>query len=129
MLNGDTTSFDYMGDVPDRVCNGNISGGSRSYTHYFNTNCYVNPPADANGIAIHRGNERRNNLTGPVINNFDLSLGKAFGSWARDAKFKSALSPSTFSITRSGRALALPGSLPTRCWTTAVRTPQASSAT
>ena len=78
VLNGDTTSYDYMGDVPDRVCNGNLSGGSRSYTHYFNTNCYVNPPADANGIAIHRGNERRNNLTGPGINNFDLSLGKAF---------------------------------------------------
>lgn len=78
VFNGYTSSFDYMGDVPDQTCNGNLSRGDRTFTHYFNTDCYVDPPPDANNIAIHRGNERRNNLTGPGINNWDLSLGKSF---------------------------------------------------
>jgi hypothetical protein len=79
VFNGYTSSFDYMGDVPDQVCNANISGGDRSFTHYFNTDCFVEPPPDpATGIATHRGNERRNNLHNPGINNWDLSLGKSF---------------------------------------------------
>jgi hypothetical protein len=77
--NGYTSSFDYMGDVPDRVCNGNLSRGDRTFTHYFNTDCYVEPEPDPDtGIALHRGNERRNNLIGPGINNWDMSLGKSF---------------------------------------------------
>ena len=79
VFNGYTSSFDYMGDVPDQLCNGNLSRGSRSFTHYFNTDCYVEPSPDpATGVATHRGNERRNNLHNPGINNWDLSLGKAF---------------------------------------------------
>ena len=77
--NGYTSSFDFMGDVPDRTCNGNLSRGSRSFTHYFNTDCYVDPPPDPiTGIATHRGNERRNNLRGPGLNNWDMGLSKAF---------------------------------------------------
>jgi len=82
VLNGYTSSFDYMGDVPDRVCNGNLSRGDRTFTRQFNTDCYVNPgPDPITGIALHRGNERRNNLIGPGINNWDLSLNKAFALW------------------------------------------------
>jgi hypothetical protein len=79
--NGYTSSFDYMGDVPDRICNGNLSRGDRTFTRQFNTDCYVDPSPDSNGIAIHRGNERRNNLVGPGINNWDVSLNKAFALW------------------------------------------------
>jgi hypothetical protein len=78
--NGDTSSYDYMGDVPDRVCSGNLSGGDRTFTHYFDTSCFVNPPSispDTN-IATHRGNSGRNILRGPGINNWDMSLSKAF---------------------------------------------------
>lgn len=79
VFNGYTSSFDYMGDVPNQVCNGNLSRGSRSFTHYFNTDCYVEPvPDPVTGVAVSRGNERRNNLRNPGINNWDLSLGKAF---------------------------------------------------
>jgi hypothetical protein len=68
-----------MGDVPDRVCNANLSGGDRTFYHQFNTDCYVEPPPDPDtGFAIHRGNERRNNLVGPGINNWDMSLSKSF---------------------------------------------------
>ena len=45
VFNGYTSSFDSMGDVPDQDCNANIAGGERSFTHYFNTDCYVEPPA------------------------------------------------------------------------------------
>ena len=85
VLNGYTSSYDFMGDVPDRTCNGNLSRGSRTFTHYFNTNCYAEPAPDpsyfSQGIlnfASHRGDERRNNLVGPGINNWDVSLSKAF---------------------------------------------------
>lgn len=79
VFNGYTSSFDYMGDVPDRVCSGNLSGNQRSFTHYFNTDCFVEPAPDpVTGIATHRGNERRNVLWGPGINNWDMGLEKAF---------------------------------------------------
>jgi hypothetical protein len=79
VFNGYTSSFDYMGDVPNQVCNGNLARGSRSFTHYFNTDCYVEPlPDPVTGVAVSRGNERRNNLRNPGINNWDFSLGKAF---------------------------------------------------
>jgi hypothetical protein len=85
--NGYTSSYDYMGDVPDRTCNGNLPRGQRTFTHYFDTNCYVEPAAStdpnliAQGItnfAVHRGNESRNTLTQPGINNWDMGLQKAF---------------------------------------------------
>ncbi len=79
VFNGYTSSFDYMGDVPDQTCNANLPKGDRSFTHYFNTDCYVDPAPDpVTGIATHRGNERRNNLHNPGINNWDMGLGKAF---------------------------------------------------
>ena len=85
--NNYTSSYDYMGDVPDRTCSGNLSGGKRNFTHYFNTSCYVEPAASTDpalidqgitNFAVHRGNERRNSLTGPGIDNWDLGLQKTF---------------------------------------------------
>ncbi len=86
VYNGATSSYDFMGDVPDRTCNGNLARGSRTFTHYFNTDCYVEPAATTvyyNGqaiqnFAVHRGNERRNNLRQPGINNWDMGLQKSF---------------------------------------------------
>jgi hypothetical protein len=77
--NGYTSSFDYMGDVPDQVCDGNLSRGARTFTRHFNTDCYSEPlPDPATGIALHRGNEHRNSVVGPGINNWDMSLNKDF---------------------------------------------------
>lgn len=100
--NGYTSSFDYMGDVPDRTCNGNLSRGSRTFTKQFNTSCYVEPlPDPETGIADHRGNERRNNLNNPGINNWDMSLEKEFPLWSetRRVQFR-AESFNTFNHTQ-----------------------------
>jgi hypothetical protein len=87
VFNGYTSSYDYMGDVPDNTCNGNLARGNRSFTHYFNTDCYVEPAASTDptlinqgitNFAVHRGSERRNNLRGPGINNWDLGLQRSF---------------------------------------------------
>jgi hypothetical protein len=66
-----------MGDVPIRTCNGNLSGGNKSFLHYFNTNCFQDPPAGPAGIAVMRGNAGRNIIVGPGINNWDLALIKS----------------------------------------------------
>jgi hypothetical protein len=87
VYNGYTSSYDYMGDVPLQTCNANMARGSRSFTHYFNTSCFAEPAAStdptliAQGItnfAVTRGNERRNNLRQPGINNWDMGLQKSF---------------------------------------------------
>ena len=41
VFNAYTSSFDYMGDVPDQTCNANLSKGDRTFTRYFNTDCYI----------------------------------------------------------------------------------------
>ncbi|MFZ0738840.1 MAG: carboxypeptidase-like regulatory domain-containing protein [Candidatus Acidiferrales bacterium] len=78
ILNGSTSSFDYMGDVPIRTCNGNLPHGQRSFLEYFDTSCFTDPVAGPNGIAVTRGNSGRNIIYGPGINNWDLALIKGF---------------------------------------------------
>lgn len=79
VFNGDTSSFDYMGDVPSRTCNGNLSGGQGSFFRYFDTSCFVNAPdLNEDGIADFRGTAGRNIIRGPGINNWDLSIFKKF---------------------------------------------------
>lgn len=82
--NGDNTSYDYMGDVPVRTCNGNL-GGSSTFDRYFDTSCFVNPPTITGTIggnevemAAFRGNAGRNVITLPGINNWDVSVKKTF---------------------------------------------------
>jgi hypothetical protein len=77
--NGYTSSFDYMGDVDNQTCDGNLPRGERSFIRQFNTDCYVAPTPDPDtGIATHRGSQRRNNVRQPGINNWDMSLSKTF---------------------------------------------------
>ena len=86
VYNGATSSYDFMGDVPERTCNGHLARGNSTSNHYFNTDCYVEPAATTvyyNGqaiqnFAVNRGNERRNNLRQPGINNWDMGLQKSF---------------------------------------------------
>ena len=87
IYNGYTQSYDGMGDVPLQTCNANLSHGSKTFTNAFNTNCYVEPAAstdpyytnqDISNYAVTRGNERRNNVTQPGINNWDMGLQKSF---------------------------------------------------
>ena len=87
VFNGYTSSYDGMGDVPLQSCSGNLSRGSRTPEHEFNTNCYAEPTASTDpfylnqGItnyAVTRGNEHRDNLRQPGTNNWDMGLQKAF---------------------------------------------------
>jgi hypothetical protein len=82
-----TQSYDGMGDVPIQTCNGNLARGKRAFTSYFNTDCYTEPAASTdpyylglgiNNYAVTRGNERRNNLRQPGVNNWDMGLQKSF---------------------------------------------------
>jgi hypothetical protein len=93
-----TSSYDRMGDVPDRTCNGNLARGTRTFTRHFNTDCYVEPAAttviingqEVDNFAAHRGNEGRNNLVQPGINNWDMGLQKSvklFGE-GRELQFR-----------------------------------------
>jgi hypothetical protein len=99
VFNGSTSSYDGMGDVPVQTCNANLARGSRSITNSFNTNCYTEPAASTDpfyvsqGItnyAVTRGNEGRNELVQPGINDWDLGLQKAlrvFGE-GRELQFR-----------------------------------------
>jgi hypothetical protein len=87
VFNGYTSSYDGMGDVPIQTCNGNLARGKRSFSQAFNTNCYTEPAASTDpfylnqgitNFAVTRGNERRNNLSQPGTNNWDMGLQKAF---------------------------------------------------
>ncbi len=52
---------------PIRTCDGNLSSGSRSITHWFNTSCFTNP------APFSFGNSGRGLIVGPAL--FDLDLG------------------------------------------------------
>jgi hypothetical protein len=57
-------------DIPNRVCNGNVS--DHSLHEWFNTSCFVAQPEYA------FGNEGRNVLIGPGRNNMDFALHRNF---------------------------------------------------
>jgi hypothetical protein len=59
-----TTSY------PNRVCSGTLS--NPSLAEWFNTNCFVAPPSYV------YGNEGRNVLMGPAMNNLDFALHRIF---------------------------------------------------
>lgn len=56
------------GDRPDRVCNGNLSGGQRSIDRFFNLGCFVPPPQ------YTFGNAARGILVGPSHFNLDMGV-------------------------------------------------------
>jgi hypothetical protein len=72
-------------------CNPNLSGCARSYTHWFNTACYVSP-------ALYTfGNAGRNSLLGPKTKSVDMSLFKTFSLTPEGRAAKAAKSPSMLS--------------------------------
>jgi Carboxypeptidase regulatory-like domain/TonB-dependent Receptor Plug Domain len=68
---------------PDQVGDPNLSRGSRSRDHWFNTGAFV--PA----APFTFGNAARNNIIGPGMNNFDFSALKIFQfSEAKNIEFR-----------------------------------------
>ena len=110
VFNGYTSSYDGMGDVPLQTCSGNLAHGNRTITRQFNTSCYTEPAASTNpfylnqGItnyAVTRGDEGRNELVQPGINNWDMGLQKSFALFGegRELQFR-ADSFNTFNHTQ-----------------------------
>jgi hypothetical protein len=63
---------------PDRTCNGN--NGPQTVAEWFNTSCFTTAPLQA-ALAAGTptfGNEQRNALVGPPLNNLDFALLKNF---------------------------------------------------
>jgi hypothetical protein len=54
----------------DRICDGNLSGDSRTIDRWFDTSCFVNHPFG------RFGNSGNGVITGPGVNVFDLTLMK-----------------------------------------------------
>jgi hypothetical protein len=68
----DPSNTNTFGGMPDRICNGNLSSGQRSVNHWFNTSCFVNPPAG------RYGNSGVNILEGPGMHVHNATLLKRF---------------------------------------------------
>jgi len=68
---GTTTGNEGVSSRPDIVCDPNISRGSRTFAHQFNTDC-VKPPSDPS----RKGNAKNDELLGPGFMNWDISLFK-----------------------------------------------------
>jgi hypothetical protein len=68
----DPSHTNTVGGLPTQLCNGNLSAGQRSITHWFNASCYA-VPASGNF-----GNARPYSLIGPGFAANHLSLTKRF---------------------------------------------------
>ena len=60
---------------PNQICNAN-SGGARTPTNWFNTACFQRLTLASNAGQL--GNEGRNTVTGPPLNQTDISVFKTF---------------------------------------------------
>src|SRR5215469_17699334 len=69
-VNNSGAALGFFGNRPDQVCNGKLS--HPTVQEFFNTSCFVDPPAGVLGDAS------RTPLFGPNFVNFDASLFKAF---------------------------------------------------
>ena len=68
----DPSNTNTFGGMPDRICNGNLPSGQRSVNHWFDTSCFVNPPAG------RYGNSGVNILEGPGMHVHNATLLKRF---------------------------------------------------
>jgi hypothetical protein len=68
----DPSNTNTFGGIPDRVCNGNLPSGERTIDHWFDTSCFVVPPAG------RFGNSGSNVLEGPGLHVHNLTLSKRF---------------------------------------------------
>ncbi|HEV7746811.1 MAG TPA: carboxypeptidase regulatory-like domain-containing protein [Pyrinomonadaceae bacterium] len=57
---------------PDVICDPNANG-PHTFTQWYNTACFVNPPAGVNRV----GNAGRNTILGPSTTRFDATLAKS----------------------------------------------------
>jgi hypothetical protein len=58
--------------MPDRICNGNLPQDQRNINRWFDTSCFVNPPAG------RYGNSGVNILEGPGMHVHNVTLLKRF---------------------------------------------------
>ncbi|HKX00827.1 MAG TPA: TonB-dependent receptor [Bryobacteraceae bacterium] len=70
--NADPSNTNTFGGMPDRICNGNLPTGQRTVNHWFDTSCFVNPPAG------RFGNSGVNILEGPGMHVHNATLLKRF---------------------------------------------------
>lgn len=68
----DPSNTNSFGGLPDRVCNGNLPAGERSLDRWFDTRCFVNPPAG------RYGNSGANILEGPGMHAHNVTVVKKF---------------------------------------------------
>ena len=68
----DPSNTNTFGGLPNRVCNGNLAAGQRNINHWFDTKCFVNPPAG------RFGNSGANILEGPGLHAHNVTFVKTF---------------------------------------------------
>ena len=68
----DPSNTNSFGGFPDRVCNGNLDPGQRTLERWFDTSCFVNPPAG------RFGNSGANILEGPGMHVHNVTFVKNF---------------------------------------------------
>jgi hypothetical protein len=68
----DPSNTNTFGGLPDRICNGNLPAGERTVERWFDTSCFVAPPAG------RYGNSGANVLQGPGLNVHNLTVLKRF---------------------------------------------------
>ena len=72
------SSADATQHVPNRICNGNLPPSQRTFTHWFNTACFVDPNPiysfGDNGFAVING-PRNDNLDFSIFKNFQIFEG------------------------------------------------------
>jgi hypothetical protein len=68
----DPSNTDTFGGYPDRVCNGNLPTGQRDLYGWFDTGCFVNPPAG------RFGDSGANVLEGPGMHTHNVTFSKNF---------------------------------------------------
>jgi len=68
----DPSNTNTFGGLPDRICNGNLPAGQRQIHRWFDTSCFVPPPAG------RYGNSGANILEGPGYHMHHISLAKTF---------------------------------------------------
>lgn len=68
--NNETDTGGFIETRADTSCNGNLSKSARSLKEFFNTSCFTQPPVNT------FGNSSRGAITGPGLNNSDISIRK-----------------------------------------------------
>jgi hypothetical protein len=71
-VNNMTNTGQFLETRANTTCDGNLAKSSRTLTGFFNTSCFSQPPANT------FGNSRRGAITGPGLNNNDISIMKRF---------------------------------------------------